>query len=238
MVSTNLIEAGVDISFECVYRSMAGLDSLAQTAGRCNRNGEMERGNVNLIMLEGENAGNMTELKQNVRITENIIYQYKESGNTGSLLDSEWMDAYYRAVYFGASDKMNFPIERMDTNILELLSKGFIPEKKKNYMNQAYKTAGQFYRVIEDHSFGTIVPYKKGTELINSIQNSTDISSTKSYIRQAQRYTVNVRESQLKKFDGLIEPVSDKIPGLYMVAAPGAYHNDYGITSEWETLII
>ncbi len=189
-------------------------------------------------MLEGENAGNMTELKQNVRITENIIYQYKESGNTGSLLDSEWMDAYYRAVYFSAADKMNFPIERMDTNILELLSKGFIPEKKKNYMNQAYKTAGQFYRVIEDHSFGTIVPYKKGAELINSIQNSTDISSIKSYIRQAQRYTVNVRESQLKRFDGLIEPVSDKIPGLYMVAAPGAYHNDYGITPEWETLII
>ena len=81
-------------------------------------------------------------------------------------------------------------------------------------------------------------PYKKGAELINSIQNSTDISSIKSYIRQAQRYTVNVRESQLKRFDGLIEPVSDKIPGLYMVAAPGAYHNDYGITPEWETLII
>ncbi len=237
VVSTNLIEAGVDISFECVYRSMTGLDSLAQTAGRCNRNGEIERGIVNLIMLEGENTGNMTELLENVRIAENIIYQYKESGNTGSLLEPEWMDAYYRAVYFGASDKMNFPIEKKDTNILELLSKGFIPEKKKNYMNQAYKTAGQWYRVIEDHSFGVIVPYKKGAELIDSIQKSKNMSKIKAYIRQAQRYTVNVRESQLKNFDGLIEPVSDKIPGLYMAAAPGAYHNDYGITPEWETLI-
>lgn len=64
------------------------------------------------------------------------------------------------------------------------------------------------------------------------------MSNIKAYIRQAQRYTVNVRESQLKNFDGLIEPVSDKIPGLYMAAAPGAYHNDYGITPEWETLIV
>lgn len=54
VVSTNLIEAGVDISFECVYRSMAGLDSLAQTAGRCNRNGEMEYGVIHLIRLEGK----------------------------------------------------------------------------------------------------------------------------------------------------------------------------------------
>lgn len=49
VVSTNLIEAGVDISFACVYRSMTGLDSLAQSAGRCNRNGERECGDLYLI---------------------------------------------------------------------------------------------------------------------------------------------------------------------------------------------
>lgn len=237
VVSTNLIEAGVDISFECVYRSMTGLDSLAQTAGRCNRNGEMERGNVYLIMLEDEHTGNMAELKQNVRITENIIHQYNNSGNTGSLLEPKWIDTYYQMVYFSASDKMNFPIKEIDRNIIELLSKGFIPEKKKNYMNQAYKTAGQAYRVIDDYSFGVIVPYKKGAELIEAIQENAQPANIKTYIRQAQRYTVNIRENQLKKFSGLIQPVSDKIPGLYMVAAPGAYHDDYGITPEWETLI-
>lgn len=237
VISTNLIEAGVDISFEYVYRSITGLDSLAQTAGRCNRNGELQCGIIYLINLEGENTGNMVELRQNARVTENVIYQYNNSDGSESLLMPRWMDEYYREVYFSASDKMNFPIEKIDMSIIELLSRGFIPEQKKNCLNQAYKTAGQAYRVIDDYSFGVIVPYKKGAEIIEAIQETSDVTDIKAYIRQAQRYTVNVRESQLKKFDGLIQPVSDKIPNLYMVAAHGAYNSDYGITPEWEVLI-
>lgn len=237
VISTNLIEAGVDISFECVYRSMAGLDSLAQTAGRCNRNGEVEFGVVHLIMLEGENTGNMVELEQNIRIMKNILYQYNDSGKSDSLLMPKWMDIYYKNVYCNASDKMNFPIERIDTNIIELLSKGFLPKEKKHFMNQAYKTAGQAYRVIDDDSFGVIVPYKKGIDIIELIQETSNIAKIKDYIRLAQRYTVNVRGSQLKKIDRLIQPVSDRIPDLYMVAISSAYNNDYGIVSEWETLI-
>ena len=237
VISTNLIEAGVDISFECVYRSMAGLDSLAQTAGRCNRNGEMEYGSIYLIMLEGENSGSMEELQQNIRAAESVIYQYNKSEKSDSILMPGWMDEYYKYIYLNASDKMNFPIKKMDMSIVKLLSRGFVPEENRNCMNQAYKTAGQAYRVIDDASFGVIVPYKKGEELIEAIQNTSDIADIKAYIRQAQRYTVNVRESQVKKFDGLIQSVSDKMPNLYMVAAPGAYHCDYGITPEWETLI-
>ena len=135
------------------------------------------------------------------------------------------------------SDKMNFPIEKLDTNMIELLSRGFGTKEKDIFMIQAYKTAGQAYRVIDDDSFGIIVPYKKGIEIINSIQESSDMREIKKYIQMAQRYTVNIRGSQLKKFVGLIQPVSDKIPELYMVSAPGSYHQEYGITPEWETLI-
>lgn len=237
VVSTNLIEAGVDISFAYVYRSMAGLDSVAQAAGRCNRNGELESGMIHLIDLEGENAGNMTELQQNIRATESVIWQYKDSATQDSLLMPKWMDVFYKNVYFNASDKMNFPLEGLDTSILQLLSRGFRPKEKKNLMNQAYKTAGQQYRVIDDDSFGVIVPYKKGAKIIEAIQDAVDPAGLKAYIRQAQRYTVNVRGNRLKQFEGLIQPVSDRIPGLYMVASPGAYQMEYGITPEWETLI-
>lgn len=237
VVSTNLIEAGVDLSFECVYRSMAGLDSLAQTAGRCNRNGEMEYGTITLIELEGENIGNMEELHRSIKVTEGLVGQYNGSEGGGSLLTPEWMDKYYRYIYSEASDQMNFSIKKWDTNMLELLSRGFGPEVKRNAMNQAYKTAGQAYRVIDDHSFGVIVPYKEGAEIIASIQEADNVMDIKGYIRKAQRYTVNIRESQLKKLEGLIQPVSDQMPDLYMIAAPGGYHMDYGIAPEWETLI-
>lgn len=161
VISTNLIEAGVDISFACVYRSMAGLDSLAQTAGRCNRNGELDCGMIYLITLEGENSSNMEELQQNARAAESVIYQYNHSGKADSILMPEWMDEYYKMVYSNGSDKMNFPIKKLDTNVVELLSRGFLPKENRNYMNQAYKTAGQAYRVIDDESFGVVVPYKR-----------------------------------------------------------------------------
>lgn len=237
VVSTNLIEAGVDISFECVYRSMTGLDSLAQSAGRCNRNGEMKYGVLKLIQLEGENTGNMEELVRNTDVTEQILYDYQKSGSDESLLTPTWMDQYFKKLYVDSEDKMNFPIRHMDISIMELLSKGFPYEEKKNCMNQAYKTAGREYRVIDDHSFGVIVPYKEGNNILEDIRQSSDLAEIKECIRKAQRYTVNVRENQFKKFDGLIQRVSEHIPGLYMVAAPGAYTEERGITAEWEPLI-
>ena len=132
---------------------------------------------------------------------------------------------------------MNFPIKELDTNMIELLSRGFGTAGKIHTMNQAYKTAGQAYRVIDDSSFGVIVPYEKGAEIIASIQDASDPADIRAYIRQAQRYTVNVRGNQLKKLEGLITPISKHVPDVFMVAAPGAYHSDYGITPEWETLI-
>lgn len=237
VVSTNLIEAGVDISFECVYRSMTGLDSLAQSAGRCNRNGELEYGIINLITLENENTGNMAELLQNSRVAERIIHQYNEEDRVDSLLMPQWMERYFQQVYSYASDQMNFPIHKTGTNIIKLLSNGFGVEKRKNLLNPAYKSAGQAYKVIDDHSLGVIVPYGKGAEIIEAMQNTTDLTEIKTYIRQAQRYTVNVRENLLNRFEGLIEPVSERIAGLYMVSAPGAYSMDYGITPEWEVLM-
>ncbi len=238
VVSTNLIEAGVDISFEYVYRSMAGLDSLAQSAGRCNRNGELEEGTVSLIRLEGENTGSMSELLDNRRKAEDVLDDYQNSKNPGSLLLPEWMECYYRKVYQGAADKMNFPIPDLETNLVELLSMGFSTERRLNTMNQAYKTAGQAYRVIDEDSFGVIVPYEEGERIIASIQNASDPGEIKGQIRNAQRYTVNVRSSQRRKLEGLIQPVSDQFPDIYMIAAPGAYQEDCGITEQWEPLIL
>ena len=164
-------------------------------------------------------------------------HQYNQGDRADSLLMPQWMDLYFEDIYRYASDKMNFPIAKMGTSITELLSKGFGVERRKNLLNPAYKTAGQAYRVIDDHSFGVIVPYKESVEIIETIQGTSDLAVIKSCIRQAQRYTVNVRENLLSRFDGLIQPVSEKMKGLYMVSAPGAYSMDYGIAPEWEPLI-
>lgn len=64
IISTNLIEAGVDLSVEHVYRSLAGLDSIAQAAGRCNRNGELEQGKVTVVQLEEDKFSGHTDCSE------------------------------------------------------------------------------------------------------------------------------------------------------------------------------
>lgn len=238
VVSTNLVEAGVDISFECVFRSIAGLDSLAQAAGRCNRNGEMQYGVVYLIELEDENTANMEELRQRIDVARRILHEYKRMDREVDILEPEWISKYYQLLYLKARDKMNFPLRSMDANILQLLTKGFPASRKVHIMNQAYYTAGREYRIIDDDSFGVIVPYRKGKEFIDSIQQARDFGEVKGLIRGAQRYTVNVRGSQLRKLEGMIQPVSERIPNIYMVSASVMYHEKYGLAQEWEPLII
>lgn len=75
--STNLIEAGVDLSFEAVIRSAAGLDSVIQAAGRCNRNHETDIAQVNLIKTTSdlENMSGLNQIKKAADITETIAHE-------------------------------------------------------------------------------------------------------------------------------------------------------------------
>jgi CRISPR-associated endonuclease/helicase Cas3 len=90
-VSTQLIEAGVDVSFECVIRSLAGIDSIAQAAGRCNRNGEKKIGNVYIIDYGEEKLGSLSEIEKGQKVTrQKLIDLANEQGeNKVDLLSPE-----------------------------------------------------------------------------------------------------------------------------------------------------
>lgn len=244
VISTSLIEAGVDISFECVCRSLAGLDSIAQSAGRCNRNGERKFGELYIFKID-ENIGKMEELVEARNATNEELDLCDQIDN---ILYPERMDRFYKRYYKTGSknqnafqkDRMKYPIHNMYPHtILGLLSNGFYAEKKhRDFMNQALKTAGQNYKIIDQDMIGVIVPYKKGKNIIEQLRITEEPKEIRKLIREAQRYTVNIPFVQVKKMDGLIQPVSDYIAGIYIPNVDSIYNNEYGLTENIESFIL
>ncbi|WP_343248602.1 CRISPR-associated helicase Cas3' [Diplocloster hominis] len=209
-ISTSLIEAGVDVSFQSVVRSYAGLDSIAQAAGRCNRNAEDEDGAgiVYVIRCTEENLGRMEEIEAGGNISKVLIPEFVK--REIEPLAPQAMDEYYIR-YFGRTDaarKMNYPIEECGTNLVELLEgnpqgcraystkQGVIPDL---VMKQAFGTAGDKFEAIKSNTTGVLVPYKKGEELIKTLDKEVSPNQLPGLLKDAQRYTVNLFPHQIDK---------------------------------------
>ena len=97
-VSTQLIEAGVDVDFGCVIRYLAGIDSITQAAGRCNRNGLRPSGRVIVLNPSNENLDKLFEIRKAIEITERIFAEFEQNPNRfgNDLLNPGIMDLFYK----------------------------------------------------------------------------------------------------------------------------------------------
>lgn len=204
-VTTQLIEAGVDISFHCVIRSLAGLDNAAQAAGRCNRSGEYGQCcKVYLLNLNEERLGSLKE----IRTGQNISGQMIESGKYFDLQSVETLKDYFDKYYKEQKEEMEYNVEDMgvQTDLVNLLSVNKYrrsPEMRRNgnfYTGQAFQTAGEKFRVIDDNSVSVIVPYnEEAKEIISSLRSDIRSDELVKILRKAQKYTVGLCELTEKK---------------------------------------
>ena len=256
-ISTRLIEAGVDVSFESALRYMAGLDSVIQTAGRCNRNGELHDANGNavcgklaLFALEGEKLHSLEELKIGQKCMERVLREYDSDKNDGekNLVHPEIIERFFKYYYASFTENiLQYSIKGKDSTVLDMLSdnKSAVSEYERihngktwqlPYM-QAFRTAWDNFEVIADATTGVIVPYKNGGRLINSLcalekSDSDYYASLKSVLNECQQYTVNIYTNQLQHL-GSKDMIYEVIPetGIYALHA-GFYNDDLGITEE------
>ena len=237
-VSTQLIEAGVDISFETVVRSLAGLDSVAQAAGRCNRNGESaENGKTYIVRYEEENLSSLTDIKEAQRAMD-IILNKKH----GDLLMPEAFELYYRQYFFNRKAEMDcfLPKISSDATMYDLLSmnktgkREYQKNEQKKYnrfMHQAYKTAASAFSPIDDiGSIGVIVYYGESKELINRLYDEEDFEERKKLLRKLQRYTVNMnRESrQFRELSEMFAFETELFEGDLLILTE-SYYSESGI---------
>ena len=240
-ISTQLIEAGIDISFGSVIRLSAGLDNIVQAAGRCNRNGEYKNVQPVLICrLNGERLGSLKEISEAQDALEELIVEYKrDPSKFGQSLSSEQSVAYYYHRLYAAKkeDSMDGPIGKGSPSLFRLLSDDPPYDDTKddgNYiMKQAFRIAGMEFSVFDDETTSVIVPYEKGADLIHVLQGQNEHWNPDSAVKalnDAKNYSVQVFDTELKRLMqlGLVQTCMD---GKVYYAIPEAYDEQIGLIS-------
>jgi CRISPR-associated endonuclease/helicase Cas3 len=208
-ISTTLIEAGVDVSFERVIRSLTGLDSIVQAAGRCNRNRETECGIVSIIYIRDENVSRVDYLQNAQEATREILYNIRINPKKypDGVLSKTAMDEFYARYYRPLQKEMAFPLaDDPEHTIIDLLTTNPSgSNKNKNsrtmLMKQAFKEAGDAFSVIEDiGKKDVIVEYNKDALLhIKELLSARLIADMKKELRFLQQYTVQLNEYTMQK---------------------------------------
>lgn len=239
-VSTQLIEAGVDIDFDRLIRSYAGIDSIIQSMGRCNRHGnKINKGIVNLVKTDEsfENITRIEEIREKANVTSYILNRISSPIDIMSLNDD-----FYEKYYANNQDKMDYPLSIKDSpSGFEYLSTNkasyeLSMKKKTKFiaLNQSFQTAARHINLIKNDTKGVIVYYKESKILINKLIDLVNdfemaydanlLPKIKEYIQKLQPYTINMytmfknREKILTYLDGtiniLVEKYYDKKMGV------------------------
>ena len=194
VISTQLIEAGVDVDFPIVYRALAGLDSIAQAAGRCNRNGKLfSPGNTYIFRPEDQKAE--TYFRETAQVAHQLIDLHPD------LLSQEAIRHYFDLYYYQQS-------KRWDAKGI-LDSESFYldgGDKAFPFLFQ-FKTVAEKFRLIEDWQVPVIIPYdEKCRELIAELRNPS-VPLNRKLLRGLQRYTVQIaprmRDDNIRSFESL-----------------------------------
>lgn len=238
-VSTQLIEAGVDVDFEQVIRSYAGIDSIVQASGRCNREGKRDKGRVTLVNLidTEENLSRLKEIKNKKTATEMIITQQQSPIDVGAL-----NDRFFEKYYANHKNAMDYPIKDNETGYDYLSRNTFAGSKTKSFLRQSFKTAGENIDLIKDDSVSVLVSYGEGKRKIAELEDlltgtdyptSQEWGEIKQLLKDLQLCTVNLRNG-----DELLNATRCYLDGQILILQEEYYDGIVGVKKEAARFIL
>lgn len=201
VISTSLIEAGVDLDFSTVYREITGLDSILQAGGRCNREGKLDRSEA-VVNVFSSTVKIPEELKSRASITADLLKNY-ENVNT-----PECIEEYFRR-YMADSEQI-IDSNSISNNIDNLLS---IP----------FRTYAESFKYIADNTLGVVVPYNdEARKLIAGLPYGG--AAVK---RKLQKYTIPLRGNEIPVLSeqGVIADQG----GVFVLCGENFYDSEIGI---------
>ncbi len=210
VISTQLVEAGVDLDFPVVYRALAGLDSIAQAAGRCNREGKLPEPGL-VIVFNPPRKAPQGLLRKAADTTRSVVL-----GIEGDPLAYGMFEKYFAELYWKANS----------------LDQAGIQDLLDPYHNDLqecsiyFRTAARKFKIIDDTMQKTIfVRYGEGEKLIDLLKAK---GPERWLMRKLQRYAVNIYNYD---FDGLMRrgAIEEVYPQIFALSSNLDYSKDIGL---------
>lgn len=210
VISTQLIEAGVDIDFPVVFRQEAGLDSILQAAGRCNREGKKDKCVTHVFSLSKEHSLPKGDI------------QSANDARLSLCVDLDWfapdtMSSYFRQLYC-----------RRDT-----FDKKDIKHYLYNFRELSFAAAAKEFKLIDDSGKSVIICWKDSMELVRKL-----LQNGPSYLlmKRLSKYSVNVNKTD---FDTLIKSgiVTEPMEGIYVAEHKEQYDEHIGLRTDYNHTI-
>ncbi len=210
IVSTSLIEAGVDLDVHTVFRELNGLDSILQAGGRCNREGKRE--NAEVILFELEEERNRDKGDERVNMVRGILKKYPDISCPESIQE------YY---------------ERLFAMKSQAIQENRITKRCHHIDSIPFKSYAEDFRIIDSQTVSLVVPInEESRELVEKLRYVGA-----KLARKLQPYTCSVYEKEL---DDLIRQhvAEDFGTGIYCLINPDYYNQETGVTFEAKDYIM
>ena len=217
-VSTQVIEAGVDISFQRVIRLSAGMDSVVQAAGRCNRHAEQKKpAPVRLIRCTDERLRGLDDIVRGQNATTALLTAFSQTPEAfrHDLSSEEAIRFYYRRLYAEMEPGFQDDQTPAHGSLYHLLADNpryadaNCKQGQRYFLRQAFRLAGGLFQVFDEDTGALLVPYGRGRELQNTLRNAAQVYGQKDWavirgcIDEAKGYCVSVYRYQLERLEAL-----------------------------------
>jgi len=218
LISTQLIEAGVDVDFPAVYRAPGGFDSVAQAAGRCNREGSLERDGRpalgRVYVFDTESPPQPGLLRAAAQCGRELAGRFADPITPAAI------EAYFRLYYWSQKHQWD------KQGVLAALADDF----KHRDLQFKFRTAASLYKIIREEQVQILVPYgDHAKRLRDRLLKSGEIDYA--LLREAQRYTVGVHDKLLNAMrENRIVVEHDS--GLWVLVNEAAYSPEKGMSPE------